>query len=46
MSQALRILLSFAAFLVGVTFLHGWLNLGWLDPSDRERLTVGHLPVT
>ncbi|QDU66366.1 hypothetical protein [Engelhardtia mirabilis] len=46
MSQALKILLCFAAFLAGVTLLHGWLNLAWFEPSNREQLTVAHLPVT
>jgi hypothetical protein len=46
MSQATRILLAFATFLVGVTLAHGILNLGWGEGGDRPRLTVGHLPVT
>lgn len=46
MSQALRILLSFFAFLSSVTLLHGWMNLDWFRGDGRKQLTVAHLPVT
>lgn len=46
MSQALRVLLAFAAFLTAITFAHGAMNLGWFDASRRDQLVVGHLPVT
>lgn len=46
MSQALRILLSYASVLAVVTFAHGAMNLGWLEDAGREQFVVGHLPVT
>ncbi len=46
MSQALRILLAFLTFLLGITLLHGWMNLEWFRGGDRKQLTVAHLPVT
>ena len=46
MSQALRIVLSYAAVLAAITFAHGAMNLGWLEDGEREQLVVGHLPVT
>jgi hypothetical protein len=46
MSQASKLLLGFLLCLAGVTALHGWLNLGWLDVRVRPRMLIGHLPVT
>lgn len=46
MSQAFRILLAFAAFLVAITLAHGLMNLHWFQGSGRKQLIVGHLPVT
>jgi hypothetical protein len=46
MTQAFRILLSFALFLVAMTFAHGLMNLDWFKEAGREQLVVGHLPVT
>lgn len=45
-SQALKIVLALSTFLVGITLAHGIVNLGWMEGSERSRLTVGHLPVT
>ncbi len=40
-----RATLLYALFLGAVTFVHGWLSLGWFE-RERARLTVAHLPVT
>jgi hypothetical protein len=46
MKLSTRILLAFAVFLTGITFLHGGLNHGWFEDRVRARLVVAHLPVT
>lgn len=46
MSQALKIVLALGSFLAAITLLHGGVNLGWFEGSQRPRLTVAHLPVT
>jgi hypothetical protein len=46
MKLSTRILLAFALFLTGITFLHGGLNHGWFEERVRARLVVAHLPVT